>query len=273
MLFRIAKPVEFYQQFLGEYVRPDGRGLEEFKKTLLNIDSISTAEGSALVKLGNTTVLCGIKAEIAQPSLDAPNGGFIVSSVELPPLCSAKFRPGPPSEQAQVLTQFLIDTANSSSFLKPESLCIAQGKAVWCLYADVICLNYDGNIQDAALFALLAAMHNCSLPSASYSEETGETVVSTDKKSSLDIASNPIASTFAVFQNSQVVADPTEEEEGIADTVITIVTLEDNSLCSVYKPGGLAIKDDIFRQCIDRALSRGQELRQTIEKLTANIDR
>ena len=34
-------------------------------------------------------------------------------------------------------------------------------QAVWCLYADVICLNYDGNIQDASLVALLAALRNC----------------------------------------------------------------------------------------------------------------
>jgi len=41
------------------------------------IGSISTADGSALVRLGNTTVVCGVKAEIAEPELDAGNRGFL----------------------------------------------------------------------------------------------------------------------------------------------------------------------------------------------------
>ena len=32
-----------------------------------------------------------------------------VPNVDLPPLCSSRFRPGPPSEQAQVLSQFVAD--------------------------------------------------------------------------------------------------------------------------------------------------------------------
>ena len=32
-----------------------------------------------------------------------------VPNVDLPPLCSSQFRPGPPSEQAQVLSQFVAD--------------------------------------------------------------------------------------------------------------------------------------------------------------------
>lgn len=39
--------------------------------------SISTASGSALVRLGNTTVVCGVKAEICEPNLDNPDNGFI----------------------------------------------------------------------------------------------------------------------------------------------------------------------------------------------------
>ena len=32
-----------------------------------------------------------------------------VPNVDLPPLCSSRFRPGSPSEQAQVLSQFVAD--------------------------------------------------------------------------------------------------------------------------------------------------------------------
>ena len=72
--------------------------------------SIATAEGSSIVKLGNTTIVCGIKAEMANPNPEHPKKGFIVPNIDLPSLCSPRFRPGPPSEQAQVLSQFIADT-------------------------------------------------------------------------------------------------------------------------------------------------------------------
>lgn len=34
---------------------------------------------------------------------------FPVPNIDLPPLCSPHFRPGPPSEQAQILNQFFAD--------------------------------------------------------------------------------------------------------------------------------------------------------------------
>ncbi|KAJ7066933.1 aspartate-semialdehyde dehydrogenase [Mycena amicta] len=44
---------------------------------VLQASSISTADGSALVRLGQTTIVCGVKAEIAEPELDAPEAGFL----------------------------------------------------------------------------------------------------------------------------------------------------------------------------------------------------
>jgi exosome complex RNA-binding protein Rrp42 (RNase PH superfamily) len=39
--------------------------------------SVSTADGSALIRMGETTMVCGIKAEIAEPDSARPNEGFI----------------------------------------------------------------------------------------------------------------------------------------------------------------------------------------------------
>lgn len=51
----------------------------------------------------------------------------------------------------------------------------------WCLYCDVICLNYDGNMYDAALIALMAALQNVKLPEVTYDEESERTTISPDK--------------------------------------------------------------------------------------------
>ena len=78
---------------MAEKIRPDGRVEDEWRDIDINVGmfftvcflfkthpqkgSISTANGSALIRLGNTTIVCGVKAEIAEPELDRPNEGFL----------------------------------------------------------------------------------------------------------------------------------------------------------------------------------------------------
>jgi len=88
--------------------------------------------------MGDTTVVCGIKAEIAEPDMARPDEGFLgkitqltnylplpswgsrsakqadvrrvsVPNIDLPALCSPKFKPGPPSDEAQTLSNWLND--------------------------------------------------------------------------------------------------------------------------------------------------------------------
>lgn len=46
-------------------------------RLFFGIGSINTADGSALVRMGGTTIVCGVKAEIAEPDLEKPNEGFL----------------------------------------------------------------------------------------------------------------------------------------------------------------------------------------------------
>ena len=97
-------------------------------------------------------------------------------NIDFPAICSPRFKPGPPGEEAQVLSDRLNDTLisyahlqrgkdavltfQSSEVLPTTSLCIHPGKSVWVLYIDATCLNYDGNAFDAALLAMIAALKN-----------------------------------------------------------------------------------------------------------------
>lgn len=47
-----------------------------------------------------------------------------------------------------------------SNVLDLKDLCIEEGKAVWSLWVDVVCVSYDGNIYDAALTSVMAALGN-----------------------------------------------------------------------------------------------------------------
>ena len=48
----------------------------------------------------------------------------------------------------------------SAQLLPLTTLCIAPQRSVWCLYVDATCINYDGNVFDAALLAMVAALRN-----------------------------------------------------------------------------------------------------------------
>lgn len=54
----------------------------------------------------------------------------------------------------------LLTYAFSASILDLNTLCIHEGSAVWVLYADLVCVNYDGNIFDACVIGLMTALSN-----------------------------------------------------------------------------------------------------------------
>jgi exosome complex component RRP42 len=87
---------------LVEDKRLDGRGLLDYRDINVETDVITKAEGSALVSLGKTKVLVGVKIETGTPYSDTPNSGVLTVNVELVPLASPSFEPGPPNEEDYV---------------------------------------------------------------------------------------------------------------------------------------------------------------------------
>ncbi|XP_029304314.1 exosome complex component RRP43 [Cottoperca gobio] len=269
--FKIAEPLEYHRSFLKDNCRPDGRELSEFRTTTLNIGSISTANGSALVKVGNTTVICGIKAELTNPIVEAPGKGYIVPNLDLPPLCSSRFRPGPPGEQAQAASQFIADVIESSAVIQTEDLCIERGKLCWVLYCDMMCVDYDGNVLDACIIALLAALKNTQLPEVTINAESGKPEVNLEKRRSLHIQKHPVGASFCVFDNSILIVDPTAEEESLSTSHLTVVTDEEDRLCVVHKPGGTSLSGEKLQECISRATARQREIQKLVDKVIHSV--
>ena len=71
---------------LADGRREDGRQLDEFRKISIETGIIESAEGSAKVSLGNTTVMAGVKIIPGAPYMDAPGDGVITTGAELIPL-------------------------------------------------------------------------------------------------------------------------------------------------------------------------------------------
>ncbi|KAG8216539.1 ribosomal protein S5 domain 2-type protein, partial [Butyriboletus roseoflavus] len=226
-IFQRLHPHAYLERFLAEGVRPDGREPREWRDVSINVGSITTANGSALVRMGKTIIVCGIKAEIAEPELDAPDLGFIVPNIDLPAICSPKFKPGPPSEEAQVLSERLNDALVRSNILPLCTLCISSGRAVWCLYVDATCLNYDGNAFDATLVAIIAALGNTTLPQATFDPDTTTTMCSRTIRVPLSLNKNRrvVSLSFGCVGGSTptLLADPTSFEEPLLTSAISII--------------------------------------------------
>eukprot|EP00105_Crassostrea_gigas_P011121 XP_011426662.1 PREDICTED: exosome complex component RRP43 [Crassostrea gigas] len=270
--FRTARPKEYYRKFLEQEVRPDGRELGETRTTVINVGCLSTANGSALVKIGNTTVMCGIKAECAKPKTEEPAHGFIVPNVELSPMCSPQFRPGMPGEQARVLSQFMLEVMKNSNCIDVKKLCIEPGRLVWTLYCDIVCLDYGGNVTDACVLSLLAALNNTVLPNVVLNKDTDKFEAFPDQSTTLQLQSSPVSSTFAIFDDEILFVDPTAEEENLATGQLTIVTTDDK-LCMVHKPGGTPLTDQQLCLCIKQAFERTKEVLRLIDDTISSVER
>ncbi|XP_011501470.1 PREDICTED: exosome complex component RRP43-like isoform X2 [Ceratosolen solmsi marchali] len=197
--YKTIHPAKYLRDHFASNIRPDGREFMSFRPVSVCVGSITKADGSALVKIGNTTVVCGIKAELACPKAESPDCGFIVPNVELAPLSSPKFRPGPPSEESQCISKLIEKILINSEAIDLKSLCIHKDKLAWVLYCDIISLDYDGSVIDACTTSLMAALKILTLPTVDYTPETGS--IKIDKKNRIHIPLKQLAicTTFAIF--------------------------------------------------------------------------
>ncbi|ORX55399.1 exosome component 8-like protein [Piromyces finnis] len=263
--FAKLHPKEFYRKFLTNNIRPDGRLLKKFRKTSINLNSLKSAEGSCVLKMGKTSVVCGIKAEVAEPRVDDPRKGYIVPNVELSPICSSIFKPGPPGELAQSISERIDKLFKQCKIIDLDKLCISEKNAVWVLYIDVICLSYDGNIFDAALYSIISALKSLKLPEVTFIEEEGKAEASKEKTISLELLSIPLSATYVVFDDKYVLADPNEEEENLSSTSITFIYNEEHKLCGISKLGGIPLSSELIQDCMSSAIERTDSLRELLE--------
>ena len=82
--FKRIQPEEFFQQHFEKGVRPDGRGtLIGLRPVSISVGSVQTADGSSIVKQGQTIVACGVKLELAEPKATTPDAGDLLLIYDL----------------------------------------------------------------------------------------------------------------------------------------------------------------------------------------------
>ncbi|MGA9189897.1 MAG: exosome complex protein Rrp42 [Methanosarcina sp.] len=232
--------------------RQDGRGFKDFRDLKLETNVISKAEGSAKVTLGDTQVLVGVKLQTGTPFPDSQDEGVIITNLELNPIASPEFEPGPPREEAIEMARVVDRGIRESGAIDIKKLCITVGESVWIVFIDVHILNDDGNLIDASCLAAIAALMTTIVPN----EQQG-----IGMNVPLAMKEIPVGVTLAKI-GSKLMVDPSRDEEAVCETKLTVVSSSDGSVAGMQKMGSASFTEAEVLEAIDMACEKAAELRE-----------
>ncbi len=239
-------------------VRIDKRGPFEYRKIEVQHKPFSKPEGSAMVRMGNSAVLAGVKLGVGVPFPDSPNEGVLIVNAEFSPVASPEFEVGPPEEDAIELARVVDRGIRESHAIDMEKLCITEGEKVWMINIDIHILNHDGNLIDASALAATAALMNAKIP-----EYDGKKIDYETKKKKLPLKWKPVSVTFGKIGNT-IVVDPLFEESKVIDAGLTVSTKDDGNICSIQKFGSAGFTREEIEMLLERAVEMGKEMREKL---------
>ena len=241
--------------------RLDGRGLMDFRKIKIETGMIGTAAGSALVSLGNTKVMTGIKVETGTPFTDKPKSGVLTTNVELTPLASPNFEAGPPREKAIEMARVVDRGIREAKAIDLSKLCIDPGKLVFIVYVDIYVLNHDGNLFDAFALSAISALLNAKMKK--YTVKKNGELKYGKGYIKLPVQNYPVEISIGKIDDKMIV-DPSLEEEAVVDGLITIAIGKKGEICAMQKrkTGVFSVEDILL--AITIAQKKAEEIRENI---------
>jgi exosome complex component RRP42 len=254
MSFEIVEDIrkDYVYDLIGSGKRIDGRGFLDYREISVERDIITKAEGSALVKIGDTSVLVGVKLETGTPFSDAPNKGIIMTNAELRPGASPDFESGPPNENSVELARVVDRGIRGSETINLEKLCIEEGEKVWMTFIDIHALDNDGNLIDAAALGAIVSLLHARIPNERYGI--------TGKEDTLSIRDRPVAVTLVKIRDN-ILVDPNLSEENAATCKLTVISNADGTISGVQKSGSEGLKEEEITEMLEIGIKKAGELR------------
>lgn len=289
-VYKRLHPREYLDRYLGQSIRPDGRGISTARRAALSVGIVGSAVGSAMAKIGRTTVTAGVQATLSSPAPASPSSGSVELEVHILPLtCGPTFGTGgykAELRKAGVKERVCIEhflRSNAVGQVDLDELCVEEGLLVWNLSITLYCLDDDGCLEDAFMLATLAALQNTRLPGITLIDEdagdgdgelpdasTGQdqhsgaiAVASRQRNTRLTVLSPGLSATFALIEE-HVIIDPTHDEEAVADGILVLVMNLDGTLRSMEKSGRATFGTEHLSSCLKLAEERLKVLRDLL---------
>jgi exosome complex component RRP42 len=261
---------EFIADLLRKGERLDGRAFDEYRALTITADVVpAKAEGSAMVHLGDTSVVAGVKVLVGEPYPDSPDEGVTMVTAEMSPIASPLFELGPPREDAIELARIVDRGVRESETVNAKELCIEKGKQVYMVFADVYPLEYDGNLIDASSIAVNTALLSTKYPEMKI--EDGE-LVETGKMLSLPMKNIAIEHTVAKI-GEHLIVDPILKEEFVQDCRLTMAVDRDDNFTAMQKGGGIGpMSLELIDRAMEMALAQAKPIRDAINEAVKNIE-
>jgi exosome complex component RRP42 len=264
--------VEHMKKMLEHGERIDGRGLLDYRSIRVILSPIEKADGSALVKLGKTQVLVGVKLELGSPYKDRPSEGVLQVHAEFVPLASPSFEPGPPDENAIELARVIDRALREPRVVDLEKLVIEPAKLAWVVYNDIYLLDHAGNVTDASMLASILALATTKLPQLLKTEAGEYKIDRSAKAGALPLKTLVVTVTLGIIGNA-ILVDPTVEEEYLVDSIITIAVDENGRICGIQKRGERGIERSVLNKAVDVAIEKGLWLIGYVKNILNNPEK
>ncbi len=252
---------------LSKGQRIDKRSVYSYRPITVKTNVIPNAEGSALVSVGSTQVIAGVKLEIGQPYADTPNEGVLIVNAEFLPAASPTFEPGPPDENAIELARVVDRSLREPKVIALDKLCIIPGKRVWIVWLDIYVMDHDGNLLDASMLAAMAALASARIPRiVSVDPNTGD--VKVDRSVREDrLPINKLVCTVTIAKIGRyLIVDPNLEEEAIASAKLAVSISEDGLIVGMQKMGMGYFTEDEAKSAVGIAMNVAPKLIETLRK-------
>ncbi|TFG33002.1 exosome complex protein Rrp42 [Candidatus Thorarchaeota archaeon] len=261
---------KFIEDLIRKGERLDGRAFDEYRNIEIEANVVpAKAEGSALVRLGDTSVVAGVKVLVGEPYPDSPDEGVTMVTAEMSPIASPLFELGPPKEDAIELARIVDRGVRESETVDTKSLCIEEGKKVYMVFADVYPLEYDGNLIDASSIAVNAALLTTKYPEMKVEDKK---VVATGNIVKLPIKNIAIEHTVSKIGN-RLIIDANLREEFVQDCRLTMAVDQNDNFTALQKGGGSGpISLELVDQAMGMALDNAKEIKDLINAAVKDVE-
>jgi len=242
-------------------VRFDGRKPLEYRPITIKYGISASAEGSAIVKIGGTEVMAGVKLETGTPYPDTPDQGNLMVNAELLPLSNPAFEAGPPGEQGTEIARVVDRAVRESKSIDVKKLVIAPGEKVWSVSIDICTINDEGGLQDAACLAALAALKDAKMPKL---DENNDVDYDAEKtKQGLPLSKEPVEVTV-IKVGDQFFVDALSDEEKAIEARLTVAVTEKGTVCALQKGGATPLSPEEIDKMIEIAQKLAPNLRKAL---------